>query len=106
MNHRGYLPIPSDMASSEKLLAFPVRGACMDPAVRDGDFAIVAADASWSDGDIVVVQADGMLYVKRAYRDGEQVRLRADAPGWPELVFPSSVVHVVGPVVLISRSVS
>lgn len=57
----------------------------MEPAIRDGSLVVVARGAAWSDGDIVVAVADRKWYVKRAFHQGGEVVLRADAPGWPEV---------------------
>ena len=72
--------------------------------IEDGDLLLVAADPSPPDGTIVAALIGGeRVTVKRLFREGENVRLRAENGEHRDIVAPAEDVEVQGRVELILR---
>lgn len=56
---------------ADKLFAFRVAGASMEPSLWDGDLVVVDTnDANPTDGDVFAVNYEGEMVIKRLRRDG------------------------------------
>jgi repressor LexA len=72
--------------------------------IEDGDLLLVAPDPSPPDGTVVAAFIGGeRVTVKRLFREGENVRLRAENGEHQDIVVPASEVEVQGRVELILR---
>lgn len=72
--------------------------------IEDGDQLLIVADPSPPDGTIVAALIGGeKVTVKRLYREGENVRLRAENGEHRDIVAPAEDVEVQGRVELILR---
>lgn len=72
--------------------------------IEDGDQLLVVADPSPADGTVVAVLIGGeRVTVKRLFREGENVRLRAENGEHRDIVAPAEEVEVQGRVELILR---
>lgn len=81
------------------------RGQSMTGAgIEDGDQLLVVADPSPPDGTIVAALIGGdRVTVKRLFREGENIRLRAENGEHRDIVAPAEAVEVQGRVELILR---
>lgn len=81
------------------------RGQSMTGAgIEDGDQLLVVADPSPPDGTIVAALIGGeRVTVKRLFREGENVRLRAENGEHKDIVVPAEELEVQGRVELILR---
>lgn len=72
--------------------------------IEDGDQLLIVADPSPPDGTIVAALIGGeRVTVKRLFREGENVRLRAENGEHKDIVAPAEEVEVQGRVELILR---
>ena len=72
--------------------------------IEDGDQLLVVADPSPPDGTVVAALLGGeRVTVKRLFREGENVRLRAENGEHKDIVAPAEEVEVQGRVELILR---
>lgn len=75
-----------------------------DAGIEDGDLLLVVPDPSPPDGTVVAALIGGeRVTVKRLFREGEMVRLRAENGDHKDIVVPASEVEVQGRVELILR---
>ena len=72
--------------------------------IEDGDHLLIVADPSPPDGEVVAALIGGeRVTVKRLFREGEAVRLRAENGEHADIVAPAEDVEVQGRVELILR---
>ncbi len=72
--------------------------------IEDGDLLLVISDPSPPDGTVVAALIGGeRVTVKRLYREGEKVRLRAENGSYKDIVVPAEDVEIQGRVALILR---
>lgn len=72
--------------------------------IEDGDHLLIVADPSPPDGTVVAALLGGeRVTVKRLFREGENVRLRAENGEHKDIVAPAEEVQVQGRVELILR---
>ena len=72
--------------------------------IEDGDQLLIVADPSPPDGTVVAALLSGeRVTVKRLFREGETIRLRAENGGHKDIVAPAEEVEVQGRVELILR---
>jgi len=74
--------------------------------INDGDFCIFQKDAYLDEGNIMLVQVDGVgeepdVTIKRVFFRGEQVELRAENPTYDPMFYPSADVRLMGVLVLV-----
>jgi repressor LexA len=99
----GYLPIPSRF-SEKDLFALRVRGDSMEgAAILEDDIVVVRRDSSVESGDIVVAMVDDEATVKRLWRRGRRVELRAENPRYSPIVPRSGEMAVLGKVIEVRR---
>ncbi len=99
----GYLPIPSRF-SEKDLFALRVRGDSMEgAAILEDDIVVVRRDSSVESGDIIVAMMDDEATVKRLWRRGRRVELRAENPRYSPIVPRSGEMVVLGKVIEVRR---
>jgi SOS-response transcriptional repressor LexA len=89
-NIRDLLPLPANRVRGENVFMFEVKGDSMtgEDGILNGDYVIVDKDASWKNGDMVVVAIgdEAEATIKRIWRGGEgedkYVLLQASNPAW------------------------
>src|SRR5215216_5526620 len=87
---RNYLP-------NENVYALKVKGGSMTGrGILDGDFVLVDPSAPPADGAIVAARIGEDAAIKTYSRSGDQVVLRAAAPGEPDIICDPSEVQVLG----------
>lgn len=99
----GYLPIPSRFAEKE-LFALRVRGDSMEgAAILEDDIVIARRQPNAESGDIVVALVGDEATVKRLWRRGQRIELRAENPRYSPIVPPSGELTVLGKVIEVRR---
>lgn len=100
----GWTAIPEEMGDPRHYFALRVRGDCMTAGpkpIHDGDVVIVRRQPTARDGEIAVVLwpdvAEAQL--RRIYRKGEGVILRADNPAYPPEYVRGRDLEILGVVV-------
>jgi len=88
--------------ASANLASFRVRGDCMAPQINAGDDVVVDFARDWHDGSIVLASVGGELVIKRAYKENGHIRLKADAPSYPDIV--EGDLQILGVVVKIEKT--
>jgi repressor LexA len=88
----GYLPLPSRFPEKE-LFALRVRG----------DIVVVRRNAAVESGDIVVASVGDDATVKRLWRRGRRVELRAENPRYSPIVPRAEELVVLGKVIEVRR---
>lgn len=100
----GWTAIPSNMGDSNQYFGLQVRGDSMaagQKPIYDGDVVIVRRQSHAKDGEIAVVLWPDATeaQLRRVYRRGESVILRADNPTCPPEVVPRHDLSIIGVVV-------
>jgi len=92
-------------AGRSERFVLQVRGDSMiDEQIRDGDYVVVEPRSSIRNGQTVVALLDdGEATLKKFYRQGRRVRLRAANPAYKPIVVPADQVQVQGIVVGVLR---
>jgi len=88
--------LPADWGAD---FALRVQGDCMATRFMDGDLAAVRLQSEVEDGEIAVVVVDGETTMKRFYRKGSQLILRADNPEYPPILVSTKDARIIGKVV-------
>ncbi len=99
-NPEEWLPIVLASSPQSPIFALRVRGDCMLPTARDGDFAIVEKNSFVDKGHLAVLRLDDHYTLKRVFflKDG-MMELRPDNPKFKSLRVPGSEVSVCGKVI-------
>ncbi len=90
----------------KKNFALQVEGESMTGAgILPGDYVVVDSGATASNGDIAAVRVEDEATVKRIFREGDQVRLKAENPDFEDIILDkrSPDVAIYGPVVGVIR---
>jgi len=99
----GYLPIPSRFPEKE-LFALRVRGDSMEgAAILENDIVVVRRNAAVESGDIIVASVGDDATVKRLWRRGRRVELRAENPRYSPIVPRAEELVVLGKVIEVRR---
>jgi repressor LexA len=98
-----YLPVLVESQGAKKTFALKVRGSCMEPTARDGDYAIVAQTEWVDEGQLAVLRLDGEFTMKRVYRKNHHVELKPDNPSFKTLRITAPELCIVGQVIAIMR---
>jgi len=106
-NIREYLALPAQYVRGEEVYLLEVRGDSMtgEDGVLEGDYVIVDHQASWNNGDMVVVfvEGDGAT-LKRIWRDGASIHLQPSNPARkPITLGPGEDPHIQGKVIGVAR---
>lgn len=70
-----YVPMVRDKAGGRKLEGYLAHGNCLEPDIKDGSIIIVDRDGQIDNGDIVAALVDGMLYLARLRKIGDELYL-------------------------------
>ena len=99
----GYLAIPSRLPEKE-LFALRVRGDSMEgAAILEDDIVVVRRGAAVESGDIIVALVEDEATVKRLWRRGRRIELRAENPRYSPIVPRSGELIVLGKVIEVRR---
>jgi repressor LexA len=102
-NSEGLLTIPSDVASG-KLFALQVKGDSMiDAGILDGDRVIVKQQGTAENGEIVCALIDGEGTLKRFYKKGDVITLKAENKNYAPITVSEGEFRIVGKVVGLMR---
>ncbi|MCX5783748.1 MAG: XRE family transcriptional regulator [Elusimicrobia bacterium] len=94
-----YLPVMVEGAYDKKIFALRIKGDCMNPTARDGDYAIVANTDFIDSGKLAVLRIDGECTLKRVFREKTSVELRPDNPAYKTIKIRPEKLSVVGQVI-------
>jgi repressor LexA len=97
-------PLPTELVGFDPVFMLQVRGDSMiDAGIYDRDYVVVRRQADANDGEIVaVLVGDEEATVKRLERRDGTVRLLAENPAYPPMIFTSGVA-ILGKVVAVLR---
>ena len=102
-NIEGFLTVTNDMASG-KLFALQVQGDSMiDAGILDGDRVIVKQQGTAENGEIVCALIDGEATLKRFYRKGDTVTLKAENERYAPITVSGGEFQIAGKVVGLIR---
>jgi repressor LexA len=102
-NIQGFLTIPSDMGSG-KLFALQVKGDSMIGAgILDGDRVIVKQQSTAENGEIICALIEGDATLKRFYKKGSVVTLKAENEQYAPIVLSTGEFRIMGKVVGLLR---
>jgi repressor LexA len=108
-NVEAKIPLPRSLLRGNRLFALRVGGSSMEGAgILDGDIAILNSQPEVGNGEIAAVLVDEETTLKRVFRTGESIRLHAENPDFPDLIFDQSnarALRVAGALVAILRLV-
>src|SRR5207247_3276455 len=95
-NTEGFLTIGNDMGSG-RMFALQVKGDSMTGAgILDGDRIILKQQATAENGDIVCAMINGEATLKRFYKKGDVVTLRAENENYAPITVSGGDVRLVG----------
>jgi repressor LexA len=102
-NTEGFLTITNDMGSG-KLFALQVKGDSMiDAGILDGDRVIVKQQGTAENGEIVCAMIDGEATLKRFYKKGNVITLKAENEDYAPITLSAGEFRIVGRVVGLMR---
>ena len=102
-NTEGFLTIGNDI-SSGKMFALQVKGDSMIGAgILDGDRVIVKQQATAENGEIVCAMINGEATLKRFYKKGDVVTLRAENENYAPITVSGGDFRIVGRIVGLMR---
>lgn len=102
-NFEGFLTVASDLARG-KVFALQVKGDSMiDAGILDGDRVIIRCQETAENGEIVCALIDGEATLKRFYRDGDGVTLRAENKNHAPIIVSQGEFRILGKVVGLVR---
>lgn len=94
------IPVPEKYLE-ERYFIVRARGNSMLPMIPNGAYCVFNRDASPDDGRVVLVQIESQTdqpddTIKRIFRRGKQVELRAENPDYESLFYSASDIRVSG----------
>ena len=102
-NTEGVLTIANDMGSG-KLFALQVKGDSMiDAGILDGDRVIVKQQANAENGQIVCALIEGEATLKRFYKKGDIITLKAENEKYPPITVSQGEFRILGRVIGLQR---
>jgi repressor LexA len=102
-NIEGTITIPDDMGSG-KQFALRVKGDSMiDAGILDGDRVIVKQQAAAENGDIVCAVIEGEATLKRFFKKGGVITLKAENEKYPPITVAEGEFRIVGRIVGLLR---
>src|SRR5436309_7483023 len=102
-NTEGFLSIGNDMGSG-KMFALQVKGDSMIGAgILEGDRVIVKQQATAENGDIVCAMINGEATLKRFFKKGDVVTLRAENENYDPITVSGGDFRIVGRMVGLMR---
>jgi len=105
-NLEGSIPLPREWARGDHLFMLRVKGDSMTNAhIVDGDLVLVRQQANAENGEIVVARLQGAeVTLKRLYRRGHKVVLKAENPKYSPIEVPAAEAEIVGKAIGVYRS--
>ncbi|HUK42294.1 MAG TPA: transcriptional repressor LexA [Candidatus Acidoferrales bacterium] len=102
-NVEGLLTITNDMGSG-KLFALQVKGDSMiDAGILEGDRVIVKQQGTAENGEIVCALIEGEATLKRFYRKGDTITLKAENEKYPPITVSQGEFRILGRVIGLQR---
>jgi len=102
-NIEGVISIPEDMGSGEQF-ALQVKGDSMIGAgILDGDRVIVKQQSTAENGEIVCALIEGEATLKRFFKKGDVITLRAENEKYPPIKVAQGEFRIVGRIVGLLR---
>jgi repressor LexA len=102
-NVEGHLSVPPEMARGE-VFVLRVQGDSMEgAAIIDGDYVVVRSQSTAENGEIVCALVDGEATLKRFYREGERVTLKAENEKYEPITLARGELRILGKVVGLIR---
>ena len=98
--------VDASLVKSKDSFLLEVKGDSMIEAhILEGDLAVVQPQPAAENGEIVVALIDGEATLKRFYRDGEEIRLKAEHPTMKSLIYRPGTrdIRILGKVTGICR---
>ena len=97
-----YISIPG---TPENSFALVVKGASMEPTLRDGDYVLFVEDGTYKSNDVLIILDEfGDAMVKRLKVRGETKVLVSDNQAYP-IVEPNEHYRIIGKVVNVWRNI-
>lgn len=102
-NVEGLLAIPAELARGE-VFVLKVKGDSMvDAGILDGDYAIVRSQETAENGEIVCALINGEATLKRFYKKGDAVTLKAENKNYAPMIIFRGEFRIVGKMVGLIR---
>lgn len=102
-NFEGFLTVAGEMARGE-VFALQVKGDSMiEAGILSGDWVIVKRQETAANGEIVCALIDGEATLKRFYKSGDVVTLRAENKNHPPITVSRGEFRILGRVVGLTR---
>jgi repressor LexA len=100
-NLEGYEEVPADQVRDGRYFFLRVNGDSMiESRIQDGDLVLVREQNTVANGEIAVVMVNAEeACLKRVYRAGGQLILKADNPKYPPLLAAPHEARIIGKVV-------
>jgi SOS-response transcriptional repressor LexA len=89
----------------EEVFTAFARDDSMEPTLRRGDGLLVEDGAEADGGRVAAVMVGGKVVVRRVYRNGSDLILKADNPAYADEVVPQAEVKILGVVTRCWREV-
>lgn len=102
-NFGGFLTVAGEMARGE-VFALQVKGDSMiDAGILDGDWVIVKCQETAANGEIICALIDGETTLKRFYKNGDTVTLRAENKNYAPITVSRGEFRILGKVIGLIR---
>ncbi len=102
-NIDGFLTVASEIARG-KVFALKVKGDSMiDAGILDGDYVTVRCQGAAENGEIVCALVNGEVTLKRFYKKGDVVTLKAENRNYAPIAISQGEFRIVGKVVGLVR---
>lgn len=102
-NVEGILPIPADLARGETFIVRVKGDSMIDAGILDGDYAIIRSQETAENGEMVCALINGEATLKRFYKKGAAVILRAENENYAPMTISREDFRIAGKVVGILR---
>ena len=100
----GYIPVEKLQLKGGSFFLRVKGDSMIDDAILEGDLALIRAQETAENGDIVVAMVDGEATLKRFYREADHIRLQPRNPNLqPIIISADTELHIIGKVVKIVR---
>jgi len=96
-NIEGFFPVASELARGNETFALKVKGDSMiEDSIVDGDLVIIRQQHTAENGDIVCALIGNEATLKRFYREGNEITLRAANKNYDPIVVSKGEFRVLG----------
>jgi repressor LexA len=102
-NVEGLLAIPAEMARGEAFVLKVKGDSMVDAGILDGDYAIVRSQETAENGEIVCALINGEATLKRFYKKGDAVTLKAENKNYAPMIISRGEFRIVGKMVGLIR---